>query len=413
MKSDVQDKEGLSFGLAGRLALLTGLILATYAQTALTAVLPTLADHYSDYPNADVLARLMYSIVGITLAIAAPIVGAIADRYGARRVLLAALVIYAIAGSAPFLVTNPYYALMTRLVLGVAAAGVGAVALVLLVQNSTDAVRNRWLGYVNMTVSLSAMFYVPIVGYLGHIDWRWPFATYLVAIVVYVLAVIGIPRDRALETAAVKSARKAANQTRARFQLGTPLGYVAFVFLAGGVLSGPVLYLPFLIHDIGITDPTTIGLLLTPLGVFGALLSFCYGWTRRRLSANATFVVGFLGVAAGLTLVATAHEIVQVLTGSVIMGSGMGLATPNVYKLASVAGSDKYRARTVGFAKSGFYGGGLLAQVFIDTSLGNEGPRVALMAIATLAILLAVHATWRIRWQPASPVAAAGGADGL
>jgi predicted MFS family arabinose efflux permease len=374
----------IDFGLAGKVVLLSGLTLSSYALFGLSPVLPAIAAHFSQTPNAGLLTRLLISAAGIMVAVASPIVGAIADRCGARRVLMLGLVVYALAGCAPFFLDNLYAILLSRMVMGLAIAAVGAVILAILVTHSTGAARNRWLGYLTTTATIVSVFYSPIVGYIGRFGWRWAFLTFLFALPLLILTIIGIERDPP-RPRVEQSPKSAAG--RAGFSLGTPPVFIVFVFAAGAVLVSPSVYIPFRLREIGITDSGSIGMLLIPSSIAGVVAGLSYGWIRSKLSMPLTFVIGFFAVAAGLLITATAHEAAQVMAGQVMTGFGTGINMPGIFVLASNAGSDAFRARTMGFAKTGVYGGPMLGQLLLEPVIArtNFAAVLSLLGLACAA----------------------------
>jgi MFS family permease len=149
--ADNKGRGRLDFNLAGKIVLLSGLAVPSYALAALTPILPAIAAHFSSNPHAGTLTRMVISLVGLTVAGVSPLVGALSDRVGPRRVLLASVLGFGLAGCAPFFLNNLYWILATRIVVGVASAAFGAVIVVILLHHSAGEQRNRWLGYMTTT----------------------------------------------------------------------------------------------------------------------------------------------------------------------------------------------------------------------------------------------------------------------
>jgi MFS family permease len=378
----IPDEGGdIDFGVSGKIVLLSGLTLSSYALFGLSPVLPAIAAHFSAYPNAGLLTRMLISAVGIVVAVSSPIVGAIADRVGPRRVLLVGLTLYVVAGCAPFFLRSLYAILLSRVIVGLAVAAVGAVILVILVTHSSGSARNRWLGYLTTTATIVSIFYAPVVGYIGSFGWRWVFLTFILAFPLIGLTLLGIAPD-----AATADSVRTQTHSSSRFSLGTPLNYIVFVLLAGTILIGPAVYVPFRLREIGITSSSSIGLLLIPASAAGVVAGFSYGWIRAKLSIQTTFMVGFCAMALGLFVTAAAHEALQAVAGQILTGFGTGINMPSIFLLASVTGPDAYRARTMGFTKSGVFGGPMIAQLLFE-------PIVARTTIAFVLCLFAASSS--------------------
>lgn len=387
------DRGRLDFGFAGKIVVLFGLTLSSYGLFGLSPVLPAIAAAFPGEPNAGFLTRLMVSSLGIFVAVVSPVVGAIADRVGRRRVLLASLLLYALAGCAPFFLNSLYAIVAVRIFQGIAVAAFGAVVLVMLVTHSTGAARNRWLGYLTMFATCMSIVYSPLVGYIGHYGWRWPFLTYAIALPLFLLAWVGFKADPPW---VAQDNPRDVEPAAPRFSLGTPIKYVIFVMLAGAALVAAQIFLPFRLREIGIKDSKTIGLLLMPSAATSAIAGLVYGWLRARASMSSTFVLGFCLMAVGLAVIATAGGVPQFVIGQAIAGFGQGLNMPNYFGLAAVTGPDAYRARTMGFAKSGVYGGPLIAQFLLEPIVARTNFAVGVGLTSVMCAAFALFFGWRL-----------------
>jgi len=366
LQANDHDKSAVKFGLAGKVVVLFGLTLSSYGFFGPSPVLPSIEAAYSDDPNAGLLSRLIVSALGVVVAVTSPMVGAIADRVGARRVLVFALLLYAVAGCAPFFLDNLYAIVATRIVFGLSVAAFGAVIMTMLVSNSSGAARNRWLGYMTTVGTVTGMFLYPLVGHVGEIGWRWPFLTYAIGIPFLLLSIVGFPRDP--PRVAADRAAKAPSRSLG-FSLGTPIGYVVFALLAGAALMSPSMFAPFRIREIGITDSSVVGNLMIPFAAASVVSAFSYGWIRSHLSVEMTFVLGFSALAVGTAVLATSDNLSGFIVGQVLAGLGLGVNSPNLFAVGATVGDDAFRARTIGFTKSGIYGGPIIGQLILEPVL--------------------------------------------
>jgi hypothetical protein len=116
----------------------------------------------------------------------------------------------------------------------------------------------------------------------------------------------------------------------------------------------------------------------------GAVGSAAYGWIRRYFSAVAVFAGAPLLSAAGLLVIVSTDQRAIVFAGIALFGSGLGILMPNVFSGCAAATPAIYRPRMLGFVRSTFYGGPLLAQVFLELVISRFGPTSALSAIAVI-----------------------------
>jgi MFS family permease len=391
-QTDDHDQGRVSFGVAGKVVVLMGLTIPSYGMFALTPVLPTIAAAFPDEPNAGLLTRMMVSALGVVVALASPVIGAVADRVGARRVLLASLMIYAIAGCAPFFLDDLRSIVASRFIFGFGVAAFGAVIMTMLVANSSGAARNRWLGYMTTVSAVAGVVMYPLAGFVGGFGWRWTFLTYAVGVVILLLSLVGFPADPS-RAAATKKAIKASQPTR--FTLGTPIGHIAFALLAGAALMSPLVYVPFRARELGVTDSNVIGALLMTGAAASIISAAAYGWIRSRLSIGETFVLGFAVLASGAAVLGAAQSLPLLFVGKALIGIGLSVTSPNLFALAAVAGPDAYRARTIGFTKSGIYGGPIIAQLILEPVLKHTSFAFAFGVISLGCMALALANGWQ------------------
>jgi predicted MFS family arabinose efflux permease len=379
--------DGLSLGLAGKIVAVLGMTLSTLGLFAPSPVLTQMAAAFASQPHAALLTRSLVSVVGLVIAVSAPIFGALADRIGVRRVLLAALAIYAPAGCAPFFLNDLYSILATRILLGLSVAAFGAVTFTLLVSQGEGAGRERWVSYSTMTATVAGIVAYPLIGQVGRLGWRWPFLIYAIAAPLLVLALAGIRADP--RRTLVKCA-EGTGEPAGVVAVGTPWTFIVLVLLAGSVMNSPSIFIPFRIREVGVTDSGLIGLLMMPASVAAAVGGSVYGPVRSRLSVPATFAFGFLMMATGLAISAAGHGPAAVVLGQAITSFGVGLNIPNLFILASLTGPDSSRAQTIGFTKSGIFGGPMLGQVALEpvVARSNVAAAYALLGLACLSFCI-------------------------
>jgi MFS family permease len=104
------------------IALLTAASLTTMANATISPALPGLERLFAQDSNAAMLVRLLVPAPSLSVAVFAPFAGLVADRYGRRRMLLAGVVLFVIAGCAGLFLPDLPTIFASRLVLGVAVA---------------------------------------------------------------------------------------------------------------------------------------------------------------------------------------------------------------------------------------------------------------------------------------------------
>src|SRR5260370_40642689 len=77
------------------------------APAGLAPAVPGMAAAFQDVPNAGLLVRMLLTLPALSGAVAAPFAGLLADRWGRRPVIVAAFLLYGLAGGPGFLFGSP------------------------------------------------------------------------------------------------------------------------------------------------------------------------------------------------------------------------------------------------------------------------------------------------------------------
>ncbi len=142
---------------------------------------------FAGVPAHDYWMPMILTVPSLCMALLCPFAGILADRFGRRRLLLAALVVYAIVGIAPVLLQTLPQILLSRVGAGVAEALIDVLSTTMIGDTFSGAARDRWLAGQTAFASVSALLFFNIGGILGEIGWRTPFWVYLSALAMLAL----------------------------------------------------------------------------------------------------------------------------------------------------------------------------------------------------------------------------------
>jgi predicted MFS family arabinose efflux permease len=363
--------------LAACIAICTLGPLSGLAQSALPPILPQITAHFAAEPNAGILVRLMVSGLSAAMIVGALASGFLAERMGELRLLLICLVIYGFAGAAGFMLDDLKLMVAARLVLGIVFSAASGLAMALLTTEVAPAKRDRWVGFFVVSGTVGAVVLVGLVGAIGRYDWRYVFLLYLLAWPCALFAAATFPKRE-------RTPRAAAAQVAGGYRVPWQMMLVAM--LVGAIGTTMFMYLPYHLATIGQGRPEQLAPVMATSTALGAVGSTAYGWIRRYVSAVAVFVGAPLLAAVGLLVIVSTSERLVIFAGIALFGSGLGIVMPNVFSGCAAATPAIYRPRMLGFVRSTFYGGPLLAQVFLEMVLSRLGPGAALTAIALICI---------------------------
>jgi len=385
-------------GLPVKLALLLASGLTILAGAIVSPALPDMEGHFASVANADFLVRLVLTLPSLVIALTAPLVGMVADRWGRKPVLLAALVLYGLAGSSGFVLDSLYGILAGRALLGVAVAGIMTSVTALIADYYAGEARAAFMGLQAAFIGFGGVVILTGGGVLAEIGWRAPFAVYLIALAIVPLAFRALydpPRIDTSDTTAAQATDSA-----------VPVRMIGFIYLIMLFIQS-VFYLiptqlPFYVRNDLDTDNTTLVGIAMATGTGVAALSSLAsrrlrGWMVQRSGMAEIRTGGYLQVlglafalmSASFAGIALAQSYAWLLPAMVLNGLGFGLVIPTMNIWLTAVAPARLRGRAVGGLSSAMFVGHFLSPVIseplsdavgLDTTYGIAG--MALIAVA-------------------------------
>ncbi|MBB3221985.1 MFS transporter [Pseudoduganella umbonata] len=374
-------------GTAQGIALMAIMAMPTLALAALVPGLPQLFQQFSAVPNFQLLVPMIITIPSLCVALFSGFMGAIADRWGRRRLLLVSLFAFALLGLAPMLFDSLLLIVASRVIVGLAEAAILTVGNALMGDYFEGEQRQKWLGYQNMFAPLIGSAILLSGGFLAGMHWRYPFLLYLSGFAVFALAFFVCAEPR---RAATGAARPAATPFPWRVSLlvcGVTILF-ALVFFVQAVQHGRIF------ADMGVSSPERISVLATvaSLGTVlgGYLFKRCAGMTVTMWMA---VVLAFYGVS--YVGVAWAPSLFTGLPLDALGQVGGGLMLPVLVTWALQHYGFEHRGRGMGLWGGAFFLGQFLSPPLLTligsfgfTFLGSVAVVGALCAAAALAIAI-------------------------
>lgn len=343
------------------LILLAGSSVPVLGGVLVAPLLPTIAQEFAAVPGVAVLVPLLVGITGLAIALVAPFAGALTDRFGRTRVLVAALVLVAVAGTAPVYLSGLPAILASRAVLGIAEAGVFTCCTTLIGDYFPGERRDRWLGWQVVATSLSATAFFVLGGALGEFGWRVPFWAYA-GVLLLVPAALSLPEPA---TAPPRVGRR-------RVPWGVLVLPAVLTFLTATLFYVVPTQLSFVLDELGVRAPQALGVITGGAALATAIGGFFVGnLDARRLWL--LLPVECALTAAGLLMLGTAGpSLVLVAVGAVLasMGGGMLVATLLIGTMRVL--DVGVRGLGTGAWSSGFFLGQFAGPVFVGVVAAGE-----------------------------------------
>ncbi|MBB6098767.1 MFS family permease [Deinobacterium chartae] len=308
------DNSRLTLLLIASLTVMSGAIIAPG--------LPAMRAHFAAEPHADVLVRLVLTIVGLAIALTAPLIGWLLDRVGRRPVLIAGLVLYTLSGASGLIAQTLPQVMVGRLILGVAVAALMTAGSALASDLFHGRERARFLSQQSAFTNLGGVVFIPLAGLLATLSWRAPFIAYLLPLLLLPLT-LALPRH----THVTPDPARPAQTDRIPWN-AILIGYAtAFLYMLVFYLIPS--QLPFRLAELG-ANSTSSGLLLGTGTLAGGITGLAYARFAGRLVPTRAAGLGLLLLATGWFIIHLAPTLPLTLLGLIVGSIGGGITLPNI-----------------------------------------------------------------------------------
>lgn len=280
-----------------------------------------------------------------------PVFGSLADRIGARPVLIAGLLVFAAASSGYALMDDAAWLWAGRFGQGVGAAAFSPAASALVAQLTPAGAHGRAFGsygsFKSIGYTSGPLLGGLIVAYAGGM--RSLFAvTAVLAVAVAMWAAVAVPA-----VAPVPRRRQTLLDTARRFSRAGFVVPTMALAASTAALSVSVGFLPLIGTQAGLS-PVATGAVVSMLALTTAFAQPVAGRAldAGRVPARAGMVVGLVVTAAGLAA-ALVPGVAGLLCSAIVVGAGCGLVTPLAFTALAGASPAERLGQTMGAAEIG------------------------------------------------------------
>lgn len=373
-------------GRAQGLALMAILAMPTLALAALVPSLPQLFQQFSSVPNFQLLVPMIITVPSLCVALFSGFMGAIADRWGRRKLLLVSLFAFALLGLAPMMFDSLLLIVASRVIVGLAEAAILTVGNALMGDYFEGEQRQKWLGYQNMFAPLIGSAILLSGGFLAGMHWRYPFLLYLSGFAVLAL----------VHAVCWEPARAAASTERQ--PAAAPFPWRASLLVCGAtVLFSLVFFVQAVQHgrifgDMGVASPERISVLATVASLGTVLGGYLFKrYAQVTVTRWMAIMLGIYGVS--YIGVAWAPSLAVGLPLDALGQVGGGLMLPVLVTWALQHYGFEHRGRGMGLWGGAFFLGQFLSPPMV-TLIGSVGLSfLGSVAVIGAACLLAAAVT--------------------
>jgi len=397
----VDPATGRAAGRAQALVLLFSSCLAVLGAVLLAPVLPRIEDAFAGTPGVKALTPIVLTAPALVIGLTAMVAGRIVDRLGRKRLLVVALVVYAVVGTAPVWLSSLQLIVVSRVLVGVTEAAIMTCCTTLLADYFHGSQREKYFGLQVVFTTVAATIFFAVGGALGAQNWRTPFWLYAVSLPLAVAAARFVWQPAPRAQAAARHEKLAPLPWRS---LRTP---VLVTLLGGLIFYVLVVELSFKLDDIGVKSTATIGAASAIASLGTAVGGFVFGRLAKRGPAL-TVPLAFALSGIGLVGIGLASGVPLVVVFAVVAGFGNGLILPSLLTWALGPLTFEQRGRGTGVWTSAFFIGQFVCPLVVLALTGAfDSLGVAILVLGVVAVAAAVGVRLARPTQAAEPALAA------
>ena len=357
-------------------------LMAVMGVAAITPAFPTIARDLNISAQKVGLLITVFTLPGV---MSVPILGVLADRYGRRKILVPALMLFGVAGGACYFAQDFNTLLILRFFQGLGGSSLGSINTTLIADLYHGRDRATAMGYTASVLSIGTASYPLIGGGLAVIAWHYPFLLSLIAIPVGFLVLFKLKNPEPEKPEDMKKYFAGIWRSINRQVVGLFfISLFTFVILYGVYLS----YFPFLVEYSFGGSPVVIGMLMSAMSLTTAVMSARLGKLTYRYSSKKLLMAGFTFYALALALIPLMPNIWMLLIPSFVFGLGHGLNIPSLLTLMTSFAPFEHRAAFMSMNSMVLRGGQTIGPPLIGLFFAMGGTAAAFYTGSVIALLM-------------------------
>ncbi|BAZ37337.1 major facilitator superfamily MFS_1 [Calothrix sp. NIES-4101] len=360
--------------------------------------LPAMREYFANIPNADYLVRLALTLPALFIALGAPLVGIIIDRFGRKPLLLVTLILYGLAGSSGLVLNSLDLILVGRALLGISVAGIMTTATTLIADYYIGAARADFLGLQAAFMGLGGVFFLSLGGFIADQNWRYPFGIYLISLLLVPCALIFLTEPKRNQPVTAEPGMVLDTPQH------LPLNLV-FITYGIGIVTQIVFYLipvqlPFYLKQLFGAGASESGIAIALATLLSAIASLLYRQIKAKLSFAAIYGIAFLNMGIGYYFISLGTAYPVVLLGLAVAGSGLGLLMPNMNFCLTSVTPDAMRGKILSGVTTSLFLGQFLSPLLsqpLSTKVGLATTYVSAGGFMLFLASVALISLWKWR----------------
>lgn len=356
-------------------------VLPVMAIVALFPAIPKLFAHFGGLPHAGLLVPMIVTIPSLCAALFAPAAGWIADRFGRRPAFIGGIALYVVAGLTPLVVDDLILIVASRAMLGLADAFAITISSALIGDYFGDQ-RYRWVAWTGAATSIAGTALIAAGGVLADVSWRGPFAIYVLAVPLLLMAIAFID-----EPVSGDSGRRVGRPSG--FPWAAALSIGSITLIASIIYYVEPLNIATILANRGAGSSTNVGLVQAATSLAYIAGAFLYRRLHVRTIGTLLGISGGL-IGAGMIIIGLTTSYWGAVVGATVQQLGGGMVIPALLAWGQARLPFDQRGRGMGIWATSFFAGAFLCPPILSAIAGAVGGLVpAILMMGTIALIFA------------------------
>ncbi len=338
------------------------LIIAVVFNFESAAINPVLANISADFPDEPLVkANFIAAAPLVTSIIFSIVCGKLVGKWSKKTVVIIGLLIYGVVGIMPGFAQGINTIIILRLLTGIGVGLCLPIPAMMLADHFQGEDLKKMNGRMNFVFNIANCLVSIVVGAIAIMNWRYAFYAFAVMLVIMVLVIIGIPKDKAgKELHADKVNQQSGEKAKiGKFAVLMFIGHILIWMAFTSIILGT----SYLNMERSLVPMATIGIVIALPGLFDAFAALLY----PKLEKIRFYVPMALALmAVGLLLFGTASNGATFAIGAILGGFGHGLLLPLIVTQTAVRTPEAARDKALGLVQAGIHLGAVVATLIIS-----------------------------------------------
>ncbi len=369
--------------------------LSVLCSGVVSPALPKIAEAFHNIEDIKFKVKMMVVLPNLFIGFSAPFFGYIATKISKKLILIFALILYAISGTAGFYLEDIQNIMYSRIMLGVSISALMTVATSTIAEYFVEEQeRNTVIAFQTTMLSISSIIYGQLGGFIADINWKYIFLLYgnSILILPFVIFFLSKRENRTLNIQENQEQRRDSDKLRVSAQNVYGILLVCISNWLIMIMFYTVrLQLPFVIKTLFPNGTSTATAFVFN---FEVLLAAIISAKYKRFKKNRDFAVitsmSFLFIASSFLLIALSKTYLSLIISMIIYGTGMGFVMPNstLWIISLIKSKDK--SFFLGIFTMSTYMGKFLSPIILEPIIKTLGIQKAFIIEGIFCVFIAI-----------------------